>query len=250
MPPPPPLQPTQTVEHPLWSHIGWGRPPCLDHHKINTCGNLNILQRDLDDSDCGCEAEESVGPQFFEDPDLHGMAHVMRESPHAPHTLIASVTPVNVPPPCSIMYEDWEPYYADDPDPKVLLDWGIKKTIEYGTYRWREPQWGHPHIRVDGRAVVPVAIKVIEAVHYFAHPGIPKTLELLKRQFHVRNVSEDDLRDRVKEVVDACVVCASPRQEEAHILSHVSPSPCLPIPLHQWQWTLYPCLKLNILKQG
>ena len=35
--------------------------------------------------------------------------------------------------------------------------------------------------------MVPVAIlsKVIEAVHYFAHPGTPKTLELFKRQFHV-----------------------------------------------------------------
>ena len=42
----------------------------------------------------------------------------------------------------------------------------------------------------------------------------------------------------------------SPRHEGAHILTHVSPSPCPPIPLHQWQWTLYPYLKLNILKQG
>ena len=119
-----------------------------------------------------------MGPEFSKDPDLHGMAHVMRESPHAPHALIASVTSVNVPPPCSILYEDWEPYYAEDPDLKVLLNWGIKKNIEYGIYRWHEPQWGHPHIRVDGRAVVPVAIlsKVGKAVHYFAHPGTAKTL--------------------------------------------------------------------------
>ena len=54
----------------------------------------------------------------------------MRESPHALHALIASVTSVNVPPPCSILYEDWEPYWAEDPDLKVLLDWGIKKNIE------------------------------------------------------------------------------------------------------------------------
>ena len=42
----------------------------------------------------------------------------------------------------------------------------------------------------------------------------------------------------------------SPRREGAHILTHVSNFPCPPIPLHQWQWTLYPCLNLNILKQG
>ena len=156
------------------------------------------------------------------------MAHVMRESPHAPHALIASVTSVNVPPPCSILYEDWEPYYAEDSNLKVLLDWGITKNIEYGIYRWHEPQWGQPHIREDGRAVVPVAIlsKVIEAVHYFAHPGTPETLELFKRQFHVRNLSNDDLRDRVKEVVDACVVCA-----QSKVRRRPHPGSCEPFPV-------------------
>ena len=33
----------------------------------------------------------------------------------------------NVPSPCSILYEDWEPHYAEDPDLTVLLDLGIKK---------------------------------------------------------------------------------------------------------------------------
>ena len=133
-----------------------------------------------------------------------------------------------MPPPCRILYEDWEPYYAEDPSLKVLLDWGIKKNIEYGIYRWHEPQWGHPHIRVDGRAVVPVAIlsKVIEAVHYFAHPGTPKTLEPFKRQFHVRDLSEDNLRDRVKEVVDACMPCA---QYKARRGPH--PDSCEPFPV-------------------
>ena len=42
----------------------------------------------------------------------------------------------------------------------------------------------------------------------------------------------------------------SPRREGAHILIHVSPSPCHPIPLHQWPWILCLCLKLDILKQG
>ena len=58
--------------------------------------------------------------------------------------------------------------------------------------------------------MVPVAIlsKVIEAVPYFAHPGTPETLQLFKRQFYVNNISSDDLRDRAKEVVDACVVFA------------------------------------------
>ena len=203
-------------------------PDCLDHHKNNRCGVLNLLHSEPDDPGCGSEAEESVGPEFFEDPGLHGMAHVMRESPHAPHALIASVTSVNVPPPCSILYEDWEPYYAEDPDLKVLLDWGIKKNIEYGIYRWHEPQWGHPHIRVDGKALVPVAIlsKVIEAVQYFAHPGTPKTRQLFKRQFHVLKLSEDNLRDRLKEVVDACVVCA---QSKARRGPH--PESCEPFPV-------------------
>ena len=131
-------------------------PDCPDHHKINTCGVLILLHSDPDDPDCSSEAEESVGPELFRDPDLHGMAHVMRESPHAHHALIACVTLVNVPPRCSMLYEDWEPYYTEDPNLKVLLAWGIKKNIEYGIYRWHEPQWGHPRIRVDGRAVVPV----------------------------------------------------------------------------------------------
>ena len=157
-------------------------PDCLDHHKINTCGILNPLHSDPDDADCGSEAEESVGPEFFKDPDLHGITHVMSEYPHTPHALIASVTWVNVCPVCSILYCDLEPYYAEDPNLKVLLDWGIKKNIEYGIYRWHEPQWGHPHIRVDSRAVVPVAIlsKVIQTVHYVAHPDAPQTLEPFK----------------------------------------------------------------------
>ena len=104
-------------------------PNCLHHHKINTCGVLNILHSDLDDLDCGSEAEESLNPEFYEDPYLHGMAHVMRESPHAPHALIASVASVNVPPPCSILYGDWEPYYTKEADLKVLLDSGIKNNI-------------------------------------------------------------------------------------------------------------------------
>ena len=59
-------------------------PDCLDHHKVNTCGVLNLLHSDPDDPDCGSNAEQSVGPEVFKDPDLHGMAHVLRESPHAP----------------------------------------------------------------------------------------------------------------------------------------------------------------------
>ena len=34
-----------------------GYPDCLDHHKINTCGVLNLLHSDPDDPDCGSEAE-------------------------------------------------------------------------------------------------------------------------------------------------------------------------------------------------
>ena len=156
----------------------------------------------------------------------------MRDSPHAPHALIASVTSVNVAPPFSVLYEDWEPYYAEDPKLNVLLDWGIKESIEYGIYRWHEPQWGHPHIRVDGRAVVSVAIlrKVIQAVHYVAHPGTPKTLELFKQHFHVRNLSDNDLRDRVKEVVDACVLCAQCRVRRGPPPDSCEPFPVLSYP--------------------
>ena len=197
-------------------------PDCLDHHKINTCGVLNLLHSDPDDPDCSSEAEESVSPEFFKDADLYGMAHVMRESPHAPHALIASVTP------CSILYDDWEPYYAENPNLNVLLDRGIEKNMEYGIYRWHEPQWGHPHIMVDGRALVRVVIlsRVIEAVHYFAHPGTPKTLQLFKRHFHVRNLSDDDLRDRVKKVADACVVCARSKARSGR-----HPDSCKPFPV-------------------
>ena len=78
-------------------------PDCLDHHRINTCGVLNLLHRDPDDADCGFESEESMGTEVFEDPDLHSMAHVMRKSPHAPDALIVSVTSVNVPASCSIL---------------------------------------------------------------------------------------------------------------------------------------------------
>ena len=42
----------------------------------------------------------------------------------------------------------------------------------------------------------------------------------------------------------------SPRHEWAHILTHVSPSLYPPIGLHQWPWTFYLCLELNILKEG
>ena len=185
-------------------------PDCLDHQKITTCGVLNLVHSNLFDPDFGSDAEELFSAELFEDSDLLGMAHVMRESPHASHALIPSVTWANVPQPCSITCKDWEPYYAEDPDLKVLLDWGITKNIEYGIYRWHEAQWGHQNVSVDGRAVVSVAIlsNVMEALRYVAHQGTPETLELFKRQFHVRNLSDDDLRDSVKEVVDACVLCA------------------------------------------
>ena len=76
--------------------------------------------------------------------------------------------------------------------------------------------------------MVPVAIlnRVIEAVHFFAHPGTPKPLELFKRQSNVRNLCNDDLQDRVKEVVDACVVCA---QSKAQRGPH--PDSCVPFPV-------------------
>ena len=48
----------------------------------------------------------------------------------------------------------------------------------------------------------------------------------VKRQFHVRNPSDDDLRDRVKEVVDACLICA---QSKAPRGPH--PDPCEPFPM-------------------
>ena len=112
-------------------------PDCLYHNKINTCGVLFLLPSDPDGPDCGSEAVESSGPEFFEDTHLHGMAHVMRESPHAPHVLFALFTLVNV----------YPPYYAEDPKMKVLLDWGIKKNIEYAIYRWHEPQWYTPILR-------------------------------------------------------------------------------------------------------
>ena len=31
----------------------------------------------------------------------------------------------------------------------------------------------------------------------------------------------------------------SPRPEGAHILTYVSPPLCTPIPLHQWEWTVF-----------
>ena len=48
---------------------------------------------------------------------------------------------------------------------------------------------------------------VIEAAPYFSHPCTPKSLELLARQFHVRNLSARYLWHTVKERVDATVVC-------------------------------------------
>jgi transposase InsO family protein len=204
-----------------------GCPDCLEHHKINTCGVLGILNQDATESDCCSDMEESVGPDS-EDPDPYGLPTWVRESEHTPEALLAAVTSVNVPPACNILYEDWEPYYNADPKLKVLFDWGIKKRIEYGTYRWHEPQWGHPHIRVEGKAVVPIAIldKVIAAVHSFAHPGLPKTLELFKRQYHVRDMSDKELEERVEEVVGPCVVCA---QTKARRGPH--PDSCEPQPM-------------------
>ena len=67
---------------------------------------------------------------------------------------------------------------------------------------------------------------VIEAVHYFGHPGTPKTMELFKGQFHVRNLSEGNLRDRVKEVVDACGVCAPSKARRGP-----HPESCGPFPV-------------------
>ena len=81
-------------------------PRCLDCLDHVWCGVLNLPHSAPDDPDFDSEAEESVGIKFLKDPDLHGMAHVMTDSPHAPHALIAAVTSVNVAPQCSILYED------------------------------------------------------------------------------------------------------------------------------------------------
>ena len=73
-------------------------PDCLDHHKINTCGVFNLMQGGSVVSNSGSNAEESLGPEFFEDPDLDGMCGLPRESRETPRALIASETAVNVPP--------------------------------------------------------------------------------------------------------------------------------------------------------
>ena len=46
------------ADWPLTADPHWC-PDYLDHHKINTCGVLNLLYSDPDDPDCGSEAEES-----------------------------------------------------------------------------------------------------------------------------------------------------------------------------------------------
>ena len=143
-------------------------PDCLQTHNINRCGVLKFLHNDPDDAAYASKGDESMGPEFSQHPYLHGIVQVMRQPCHVHHALIASVTSVNVPRPCSIPYDDWQPYYTEDLDPSALPDWGIKGKIGAGTYRWNEPHWRHPHIRVDGGAGVPVTMlsKVIEAVHY------------------------------------------------------------------------------------
>ena len=89
--------------------------------------------------------------------------------------------------------------------------------------------------------MVPVAIlsKVIEAVHYCAHLRTPKTLGLFKRQFHVRNLSNDDFRDRVKEVADACVVCAQSKARGGPY-----PDSCEPFPVPSYP---FPSVAINFV---
>ena len=68
--------------------------------------------------------------------------------------------------------------------------------------------------------------QVIAVLHHFAYPGIPKMLEPLERQFHMRGLADDDLQGRIKEVVDACEVCA---QSKARRGPH--PDSCEPFPV-------------------
>ena len=44
-PPPPRLQPPQTVEHPSGSHIGWRRPPCTKQNKAPGTAHLQQCPR-------------------------------------------------------------------------------------------------------------------------------------------------------------------------------------------------------------
>jgi len=57
---------------------------------------------------------------------------------------------------------------------------------------------------------VPFAIldKVIEAVHYSAQQGIPKTMELFPKQFHCRQ-DQDALRKCVNAIVNRCTYRAA-----------------------------------------
>ena len=118
---------------------------------------------------------------------------------------------VKVPPDVSILHQDWQGYYVQDPlyqefwqelEPDGVARDGDSSSF-FILYKGRE--------RYNTKICVPQGIleKVIKGIHTYAHPGIDKTVQLFNRKFVVPDpeFTQSKLKETVSKVVGHCRVC-------------------------------------------
>ena len=192
------------------------------------------------EEDSSSEGESSVGPDeaiwnvLNDTDDVSPLCYSGRDPTWAAASLFSNLNKSKVPPETKILYEDWMPAYRSDGMYKRLLDRGLENQVSMDGYLWAKgPQWSHRHIPRDGKICVPRCIvsQVIRAVHACAHPGQPKTLELLLRRFHA-DMPYARLRETVNKALLDCVVC---QQAKARRGPH--PDSCKPLPVSSFSFS-------------
>ena len=125
---------------------------------------------------------------------------------------------VKVPPDVSILHQDWQGYYVQDPLYQEfwqeLESDGVARDGDSNSffilYKGK--------VRYNTKMCVPQGIleKVIKGINTYAHPGIDKTVQLFNRKFVVPDpkFTQSKLKETVSEVVRHCRVCQTAKHRK------------------------------------
>ena len=149
------------------------------------------------------------------------------------HALIAGLTKVKIPPAVKKLYEKWEPHYRADSrfsDSEVWDD-AIANTVAHGFL------WSIRKRRKDQRIMVPVELldQVVLAVHSYSHPGVRKSVEVLKRKFvclDPKPSSDPALERHIGQLLASCPVCSTTKARRGR-----RPDTCHSAPIPQYPFS-------------
>ena len=142
---------------------------------------------------------------FVDDPDSgQGLSDLSWHMPGI-ERLCQNIKSIKVLPAISILGEDWESHYADDP---FMADhWDVLNRDRVISVKCKDYALYQGNVRVDGRIYVPLALtdRVLRAQHSYAHPDVQKTIEMFRRRY-VSGHTDADLRAKTPAIIGSCVV--------------------------------------------